>query len=286
MADSLKTRKDFSTDSEWYTYMVTHPEEFETDVKEKKEDKKEYIKGIFVCEKCGNIIDETEKYFEKVQGKSIKRDENKNILNCPKCGAKAKYLKRISKDEKDNLVRKKRLKEEKEEARTLKIVKENIKDDILDLLDDLTRRLHLNEISVDRFVVVFLNLSQKIINRYAKDVDIDWIDYRKSMLEMTRTVTDLYDVQVDAEKVIEEYEGNIKEDKLYLAELDYYINDNKYSIADYEMAERIKEYEDMESNIFKKEREKDLEEKYQERRKELEKKADLREQRRIERTIS
>ncbi len=287
MAEKIKTRADFSTDSEWYTYMVTHPDIFKKkDDEEDSPKKQEYQKGIFLCEKCGNIIDETEKYFDKVQGKNIKRDEDGKILKCPKCNADAKYLKRISKEEKEKLLRKRRLKEEKEEARTLRIVKENIKDDIVDLLEDLSKRLNSNEINVDRFVVVFLNLSQKIINRYAKNVDIDWMDYRRSMLEMAKTVTDLYEVQVDAERVLEEYEEDINQDKLYLAEYSYYINDDKYSIADYEMAERIKEYENMESNIFKKERERELEEKYQERRKQLEVKAELRERRRIERTIS
>ena len=52
------------------------------------------------------------------------------------------------------------------------------------------------------------------------------------------------------------------------------------------MQERIKEYDETKSNLFKKEREKELEEKYQQRRVEFERKADLRLQRRIERSIS
>ena len=288
MAEPLKSRSDFSTDSEWYTYMVTHPEEFdEVDEEEKdKEKNKEYQKAIFVCEKCGNIIDETDKYFDKVQNKNIKRDEKGNILKCPKCGADQSKLKKITKEKKEELVKKKKRKEEKEEEKLLRIAKENIKDDILDLLEDLSKRLEVGELDVNRFVVVFFNLSWNIVKRYSKDLEIDWIDYRKSMLQLSKTVTDLYDTKIDAEEILEEYNEDISKDSLYLAELNYYINDDKYSIADYEMQERIKEYEAMESSMFKKEREKELEERYQQRRIELEKKADLREQRRIERAIS
>ena len=83
-----KTRSDFSTDSEWYTYVVTHPEFFKKD--EEENNREEYQKGIFVCEKCGYIIDETSKDFETKENKNIKRDENSNILNCPKCKAREK----------------------------------------------------------------------------------------------------------------------------------------------------------------------------------------------------
>ena len=95
---SLKNRSDFSTDSEWYTYMVTHPEEFEENDEEKdKTDKKEYVKSIYLCEKCGQIIDETEKDFDK-KFKDLKKDENGNIISCPKCKADSSKLKLILKD--------------------------------------------------------------------------------------------------------------------------------------------------------------------------------------------
>ena len=135
-------------------------------------------------------------------------------------------------------------------------------------------------------MVVFYNLSWQIVKRYSKDLEIDWIDYRRAMLNLSKTVTDLYDTKIDAEEIIENYNEDIMQDRLYLAELNYYINDDKYSIADYEMQERIKEYDETKSNLFQKEREKELEEKYQQRRVEFERKADLRLQRRIERSIS
>lgn len=281
MAEERKTRADFGTDSEWYTYLVTHPEKEE----EEEEVKEEYQKGIFLCEKCGYIIDETSKDFDKNENKKIKRDENGNILKCPNCGALGKYLKRISKEEKEKELRKRKIKKEKEEDKKLKIARENIKDDMLDLLEDLRYRLENNELDIKRFIAVFINLSKRIIDRNAKDIDIDWLEYRRAIFSMADAVIDLYDVKTDAESIIEDYEENIEEDKLYIAEYKYYIEDDKFAIADYEMQERIKEYDKMQDNLFKEERKKALEEEYQKRRIALEKKADDRIQRRIERSL-
>ena len=282
MAEERKTRADFDTDSEWYTYLVTHPEKEE----EEEEVKEEYQKGIFLCEKCGYIIDETSKDFDKSENKKIKRDENGNILKCPNCGALGKHLKRISKEEKEKELRKRRIKKEKEEERKLKIARGNIKDDMLDLLEDLRYRLENDEISIKRFTALFINLSKRIIDRNAKDIDIDWLEYRRAIFGMADAAIDLYNVKTDAESIIEDYDENIEEDKLYIAEYKYYIEDDKFAIADYEMQERIKEYDKMQDNLFKEERKKALEEEYQKRRIALEKKADDRIQRRMERNIS
>ena len=281
MAEERKTRADFGTDSEWYTYLVTHPEKEE----EEEEVKEEYQKGIFLCEKCGYIIDETSKDFDNNENKKIKRDENGNILKCPNCGALGKYLKRISKEEKEKELRKRKIKKEKEEDKKLKIARENIKDDMLDLLEDLRYRLENNELDIKRFIAVFINLSKRIIDRNAKDIDINWLEYRRAIFSMVDAVIDLYDVKTDAESIIEDYDENIEEDKLYIAEYKYYIEDDKFAIADYEMQERIKEYDKMQDNLFKEERKKALEEEYQKRKIALEKKADDRIQRRIERSL-
>lgn len=283
MAEERKTRADFDTDSEWYTYLVTHPEKDEEEEEEEK--KEEYQKGIFLCEKCGYIIDETNEDFEKNQSKKIKRDENENILKCPNCGALGKYLKRISKEEKEKILRKRKSEKEKEEDRKLKIARGNIKDDMLDLLEDLRYRLENDEISIKRFTALFINLSKKIIDRNAKDINIDWLEYRRAIFGMADAAISLYNIKEDAESIIEDYEENIEEDKLYLAEYKYYIEDDKFAIPDYEMQERIEEYDKMQNNLFKEERQKALEEEYQKRKIAFEKKADDRIQRRIERSL-
>lgn len=282
MAEERKKRSDFDTDSEWYTYLVTHPEKEEEEEKEEKED---YQKGIFVCGKCGYLVDETSPDFEKKENDKIKRDENGNILKCPNCGALAKNLMKISEKEKFQILRKKKIAQEKEEDRKIKKVRADIKDDMLDLLDDLKYRLENDEISINRFIVIFINLSKRIIGRNAKEIDIDWLEYRRAIFGLADTVIDAYEVQTDAENIIENYEEDIENDKLYIAECKYYIEDDKYAIPDYEMQERIKEYDKMQDNLFKKERMKELEEDYQKRRVALEKKADERIKRRIERNI-
>lgn len=280
-----KSRSDFSTDSDWYTYMVTHPEEFE-ESEEDVEEKKEYQKSIFYCEKCGYIIDETDKNFEKEESKKIKRDLNGNILECPKCKASSKYLKKIDKDKKAEILKKRKNKEERDKEKREEIERANIKDDLMDLLEDLSERLLNDEISSKRFVAIFMYLSKRIIDRNAKEIDIDWIHYRKVLLSMCDNVLSQYKVNQSAEEILQYLDEDIEQDKLYLAELRYYIEDEKFSIADYEMQERVKEYEMQENNIFKKERERELEEQYQKRRVELEEKANIRYQRRLERSIN
>lgn len=283
MAEERKTRADFDTDSDWYTYLVTHPEK-EDD--EEIEESNEYQKGIFVCTKCGYLIDETDPDFEKKENDKIKRDENGNILKCPNCGALAKHLQKISEKEKFRILRKKKIDKEKEEDRKLKIARANIKDDMLDLLEDLEERLQDGKLDIKRFIVLFINLSKRIISRNAKEIDIDWLEYRRAIFSMADTVIEAHQEKTDAESIMEDYEEDIENDKLYIAEYKYYIEDDKYSISDYEMQERIQEYDKMQDNLFKKERIKELEEEYQKRRIALEDKAEERRKRRIERSIS
>ena len=55
-----KTREDFETDSEWYTYDITHPEENVESDEDKNDESlsKPYPLIIVMCQKCGYIIDE------------------------------------------------------------------------------------------------------------------------------------------------------------------------------------------------------------------------------------
>ena len=241
-----------------------------------------------MCEKCGLVIDETAKGFEKAFKGKIKRDELGNIINCPNCGASKKFLKKITKEKMEEIKIRQKRKKEKAQNRERTIANENIKDDLIDLLDDLSKRVLNDEIPVKRFVVIFMNLSKKIVDRYSKnvDLDIDWLDYRKNMLEACQIVIDSYSFKEEATKLMESYNDDIEQDKLYLAELEYYINDDKYSVAAYEYEERIKEYDNKSKNLFDKERKMQLEKEYQKRREELQNKAEAREKRRLERNIS
>ena len=110
--------------------------------------------------------------------------------------------------------------------------------------------------------------------------------YYKKILALCDTTLDLYNVNEDAETILQSMDKDIEQNKLYLAEYEYYINDDKYSISNFEMSERIAEYENMKGNIFKQEYLKEIEEDYQERRRNLEEKADKRLERRRLRELS
>ena len=58
-----KTREDFETESEWYTYCIENgldPFSGEPEKNEDEENEKYDEYGIFVCLNCGYIIDENE----------------------------------------------------------------------------------------------------------------------------------------------------------------------------------------------------------------------------------
>lgn len=271
-----KTREDFETESAFLTYQITHPEEFEEHKEDEKTKKEIDEYGIFVCLNCGEIIDETETKPDK----NLKYSER---LKCPKCGRKK--FKKISKEKKEKLLLLKKKKEKEEKDSKIQIAKENIKDDIIDLIKDLEIRLEQSKISSAVFVSIAMNLSYKIFYRYGKDLDLPWTQYRKNMLEMCNSSLQRQSVSEDAEKILEEYDENIEENKLYKAELDYYINDISYSIPEYEYNEKIEEYNKIDSEMKDKEAMKKIEERYQEHLKFMADKANRREQRRIERNL-
>ena len=280
---ATKTRADFSTDSEWWTYKITHPQEFEEKNKEDEDEEKKdkpYPLIIIQCLKCGYIIDENE-----AEPKPDEEIPYKDRIKCPKCKNKAKFKAIKDKDEKEKIIKEQKDKEEKEKEKKIKIEKANIKDDLKDLLEDLEQRLFNGEISQKRFVALFINLSIKIISRNAKEYNVDWIKYKNKLYSLCDSVLSQYNVEMEAEEILQGYDEQIEDDRLYLAQYKYYIEDDKFSIADYEMQERVKEYEMQENNIIRKEKERELEEKYQKRRIEFEEKANRRYQRRLERSI-
>ena len=267
--------------------------EWEKEKKESEEEEKrlsEEVDLYFKCSnpKCGYVT----KTKEKIQLRYV--DEiiaSYKKATCPACGNKG--FKQIEKKEYEKLEKEYKLKENKkkseEEIDVKKIeigIKKNIADDVEDLLEDLSIRLLDGKMSPKSFVNIFYKLSMNITTKYYKElpggVDASTYNYfKKIFLNLSDRTLDRYNVQEDAELILQNYDIEIEANKEYLNELydaqyGYYINDEKYSIADFEMKERIEEYDNQKNNIFKQEVERQREEEYQERKKQFEEKYEKR----------
>ena len=122
-------------------------------------------------------------------------------------------------------------------------------------------------------------MSRNIVRRYGKDLDIDWLDTRKTIYDISDEILKIYKVKEKSEEILEEYDENIEEDELYKAELGYYIDNDSYSIPKYELNQRMKEYDKQDKKIRVEEYKKEVEEKYQNRKIELLQKAEERKRR-------
>lgn len=258
--------------------------EWEQEKIRKEEEEQEKIKNfkIYFCSNCGFVFD------EKKVGNTVE-EVLKNQYKpgkCPYCHKEGCFKETLEK-EINELKKKLKNKKKTEQEKKKDIIEENIKDDVEDLLQDLSTRLMKGKLSPKSFVNVFYNLSVNIAKRYSKDLpgSLD-PSYYKNILALCDTTLDLYNVNEDAETILQSMDKDIEQNKLYLAEYEYYINDDKYSISNFEMSERIAEYENMKDNIFKQEYLKEIEEDYQERRRNLEEKADKRLERRRLRELS
>ncbi|MEG1059547.1 MAG: zinc ribbon domain-containing protein [Clostridia bacterium] len=178
--NEYKTRDDFITDSEYYTNIITHPEEFES--KEPEEEQEQEIKYyIFECLKCGFVFDEIE------QKKKIT-----TISKCPNCGAKIdnKNFKIITKKRKEEIKYKKKKEEKRklieekrqEEIENAKEVTKYVKEETIAMFKNLRNDLLNGKITKERFVTLAMNISFMIAKTRKKEYLPDWGDYRREML--------------------------------------------------------------------------------------------------------
>lgn len=206
-------------------------EEMRVDLEDQKDKEESYEYGIFECLNCGEIIDENITKPDK----KLKYSER---LKCPKCSRKK--FKKITKEKKEQILRKRKKDQEslkKDEAKTFS---DDMTNDIKNLFDDLEVKLKNKEITPERFVALFYNISSKIMSYYDKAYRkkyyasfIDWPSERKNILEMGNTVLDLYDVKEQQEKIIKQYE--VEKDEIYSAYMSKY---------EYGMEDDFKEYKD------------------------------------------
>ncbi len=256
---------------------------------------------VFLCKKCGAEIDRAKPPAEPEKLKKIMAGDKKcpfckNDLVCIALTAKEKEKKDLEKKKKE------KAKQRKEEIE-LERAKEDIKDDCMDLLNDLKERLLEGRITASRFVAVYLNGAYRIVNHYGKKLPIYAGDYRRTFLDLCDEVLSYYQVRdksvetlakmdddIDdtkslAERLASHYDGDIEHDKLLIAETKFYLEDDKFALPAYEMEERIAEYEKLENEIERQEEKRELEKRYQERVLVYAKKLEERQIRKLERNF-
>ncbi len=238
---------------------------------------------IFVCRLCGTMYDFSNppKYLLPLNH-YIVQGSNPLKIKCPNCN-RVVYYDVVTKEEYEKYLTRKKEKAEKQkenkEARIRKQKRKQVREDLEDLAEDLKERLFNKEITPKRFVAIFTYMSRNIVRRYGKDLDVDWLDLRKTIFDLSDEILKVYKVEEKSEEILEEYSANIEEDELYKAELEYYIDDNEFSIPEYELNQRMKEYDRQEKKIRQEEYKKEIEEKYQKRKLQLLQKAEERKRR-------
>lgn len=273
-------KEEYKTQSSSDYWAEVVKEDFDKD--DSDEENEEKKSEFFICRLCGFMYDVSNppKYLHPINYYIVSNDPLK--VKCPNCRKVVLYDTATKEEYEKYLEKKQKQKEEKEnkikEKNKAKKI-DQIKDDLKELAKDLKDRLFNKEITPKRFVALFSYMSKNIVNRYGKDLDIDWLDFRKTIFELSDGILEVYKYNEKSEEILSEYSDNIEEDELYKAELEYYIEDNQFSIPDYELRQRIKEYDIQEAKIRKEEYKKEIEEKYQARRNELLQRAEERKRR-------
>ncbi len=261
--EERKTRADFDTDSEYYTYMITHPEE-----DEEEEESEQYPLLIVECMNCKNIIDENE--LKPKPDTSIPYDKR---LRCPKCG-KRRFKVIKSKEEKEKIEKKRKEEEKKKKKNDMKLLVATLKKiriELEDIRDDLMEDLDSGKITPARFAALLINLTANVYKYYRKDdnVSLYWSTFRDFAYETSKNVLEreyesekLDDV---LSKLLNEYKDVQDFDLKYL---NYSKDFLARSLADYNEA---MDREELEHDLSDIERKIELQEKYNEKVKDIEK---------------
>ncbi len=238
--EKAKTRADFDTDSEWYTYKVTHRSLFE-EKHQDEENKNEIPPAIYQCRLCGYIINETIPPFVKLEDYKGK---------CPGCGCtidaknyrlvKPEHLKKAEEYKKEKELKKKQEKNSEKRLLTLKAnsLKKKIKEKLMDIYEDLKKELELGNIDAKRFSQLLINLFYNVI-KYNKSsvLDISWSEFRNLTFDMADNVLNTYNIKEELEDILADYEKD--KDDMYLEYSLKIANDAKYSQEDLESMQEV-----------------------------------------------
>lgn len=222
--EALKSREDFETESDWWTYRVIHDEEFRA-LEEEQEEKTEYPYLILQCTVCGEIIDENETKPDITIPYNLR-------VKC-KCGNKSKF-KAISETKKKELIEKKK-KQNLSDYKIGRIIK-RIEIDLEKVRNDLTEDLEQGKISPERYIVLMLNLISREYDYYSRIIEkkFDWTNFRYTSLEIAK------------ERLKQKYECDILDEKLEQIANEYDEERDKYFLEEYEimLSGRMQEEED------------------------------------------
>lgn len=245
-----KTRADFSTDSEWWTYKITHPEQFpelnydnnENEEDEKKE--KPYPLIIVQCLKCGYIIDENE-----AEPKPDEEIPYKDRIKCPKCKNKAKFKAIKDKEEKEKILKaakEKAEKEKREKLRFIKLTLKKLQEDLEKLREELEEDLNSGKITPERYAALMINITFNMYKYYRHDdrMEMFFSEFREYAYGVSENVLKKhYEEQELDEKLNEilvEYEQVKEFDMIYL----------KQALISAKNAEIVAETSDIEINKY------------------------------------
>ncbi len=259
--EERKTRADFATDSEWYTYLITHPEE-------EAVEEVTFPLLIVQCMNCKYIIDETEQ--NPKPDITIPYDKR---LKCPKCG-KRRFKVIKSKEEKEKILKKQKEEQEKEKQKelekkvNLKLLKSTLKKiriELEDLRDELMDKLNQGKISSARFSALLVNLTANIYKYYRKDDNISlyWSTFRDFAFETSKNVLESEYQNQDLDEVLSNLLAEYRKVQDFDIEyLNYSKNFATRNLLDYN--ESI-DKEELQSDLSDLERKIELQEKYNDR---------------------
>lgn len=275
--NDTKTRADFATDSEWYTYMITNEEETvqdeddiitlsDEDIKKKFEKLQKYQ-----CVICKNEFYEVLSEHKNEDFSMMpfsKMAIFKHLERCPFCDARRKQFLTI-KSKAQLKKEKEKKKEELKLEKNRKISLDKIKKELLRQKEKLDIMLERGEITADRYYYLFINLAFSVVKW---NLNRDIIDRKEQLykfardyaVECSKLVLDKAKIEESYDRILERYSN--EQDDIQL-ELEKQIIENSFETKlEFEKQEGLREIEKLEAKLEMLKSDKEFQEKKKEER--------------------